>query len=130
MNTSFSGHYKSHIESLIEQKNAIGYPYATSARILKVFAAFCKIHYPDETVLTKEMAMHWAEKKQGEHVNYLARRITPIRKLAKYMIGMGIEAFVGWQQRRVDVDQPVTPAIDESRRQKTHEPRQADQLGA
>jgi integrase len=94
MNTTFSGHFKSHIESLIEQKKAIGYPYDTSARILKVFDLFCKTHYPDETVFTKEVAMHWAEQKQGEHVNTLARRITPIRQLAKYMIGMGIEAYV------------------------------------
>ena len=94
MNTSFSGHFKSHIESLIEQKNAIGYPYATSARILKAFDLFCMTHYPEETVLTKEIAMHWAEKKPREHVNYLARRITPIRQLAKHMMGLGIQAYI------------------------------------
>lgn len=94
MNASFSGHFKSHIESLIEQKKAIGYPYDTSARLLKAFDVFCKTNYPDETVLTKAMAMHWAEQKPGEHVNYLARRITPVRQLAKYMIRIGIEAYV------------------------------------
>lgn len=94
MNTSFSGHFKAHIESLIDQKRSLGYPYETSARILKRFDLFGKTHYPDETVLTKEMIMNWAEQKQGEHVNTLARRITPIRQLAKYMIGIGIEAYV------------------------------------
>ena len=51
-------------------------------------------NYPDETVLTKEIAMHWAEKKQDEHVNSLLRRITPLRQLAKYMNSIGIEAYV------------------------------------
>ena len=94
MNTTFSSHLKSHIEGLIEQKKAIGYPYKTSARILKEFDVFCRTHHPDETTLTKEVVMHWAEQKQGEHVNYLARRITPVRQLAKYMIGMGIDSYV------------------------------------
>jgi integrase/recombinase XerD len=38
--------------------------------------------------------MHWAEKRQDEHVNWLIRRITPVRQLAKYMNRMGIEAYV------------------------------------
>lgn len=94
MNTPASGHFKPYIDGLIEQKKAIGYPYETSARILKAFDAFCMTYYPDEIMLTQEMAMHWAEQKQGEHVNYLIRRITPVRQLAKYMIRLGIEAYV------------------------------------
>ena len=94
MNMLVSGHFNPYIEGLIEQKRAIGYPYKTSARILKAFDAFCRTDYPDEVVLTKEIAMHWAEQKQGEHVNYLIRRITPVRQLAKYMRRLGIEAYV------------------------------------
>jgi integrase/recombinase XerD len=92
MNTS--GNFKSYIEGLIEQKRSIGFPYDTSARILKTFGVFCLDHFPDETALTKEIAMHWAEKRQDEHVNWLIRRITPVRQLAKYMNRMGIEAYV------------------------------------
>jgi integrase/recombinase XerD len=94
MNTPVSGHFKPYIEGLVEQKKAIGFPYETSARILKAFDAFCRTYYPDENMLTKEMAMHWAEQKQGEQVNNLIRRITPIRQLAKYMRGLGIEAYL------------------------------------
>ena len=94
MNTPVSGNFKPYIEGLIEQKRSIGYPYDPSARILKVFSVFCMDHYPDETTLTKEIAMHWSEKRQGEHVNGLLRRITPIRQLAKYMNRIGIEAYI------------------------------------
>jgi integrase/recombinase XerD len=94
MNTPASGNFKPYIEGLIEQKRSIGNPYDTSVRILKTFSVFCMDHYPDETILTKKMAMHWAEKRPDEHVNGLVRRITPIRQLAKYMIRLGIEAYV------------------------------------
>jgi len=94
MNRPISGNFKLYIEGLIEEKRSIGYPYDSSARILKVFSIFCLDHYPDETVLTQKMAMHWAEKRPDEHVNGLIRRITPIRQLAKYMNRLGIEAYL------------------------------------
>ena len=94
MSTSPSTHFKPYIEGLIEQKRAIGYPYDASARILKGFSNFCIENYPDKEILTQEIAMHWAERRQNEHVNGLLRRITPVRQLAKYMIGIGIEAYV------------------------------------
>jgi len=94
MNTPISGNFKPYIEGLIEQKRSIGYPYDTSARKLKTFEVFCMNNYPNETVLSKEIAMQWAEKRQDEHVNGLQRRITPIRQLAKYMNSIGIVAYI------------------------------------
>jgi integrase/recombinase XerD len=94
MNTSLFGPFKPYIEGLIDQKKAIGYPYETSARILKTFEVSCRTHHPDETKLTKAIAMHWAEQRPGEHVNGLVRRITPVRQLAKYMLRIGIDAYV------------------------------------
>ena len=94
MNTPVSGNFKPYIEGLIDQKKSIGYPYDTSAQKLKAFGVFCLDNYPYETVLTKKIAMHWAEKRQSENVNGLMRRITPIRQLAKYMNRIGIEAYI------------------------------------
>lgn len=94
MNTPLSGNFKPYIEGLIEQKRSLGHPYHSAERILRRFETFCKNYYPDETVLTKEIVMHWAEKRQEEHVNTLLARITPIRQLAKYMNRLGIAAYV------------------------------------
>lgn len=94
MNMPVSGSFELYIEGLIEQKKSLGYPYDSSARILKVFSVFCVNNYPDETTLTKEIAMHWAEKRRDEHVNGLLRRITPVRQLAKYMNRMGVAAYI------------------------------------
>ena len=41
---------------------------------------------------------------------------------------MGVEAVEGGQQRRVDVDQPVAPALDEILRQQAHEAGEADDV--
>ena len=94
MNTSISGNLKHYIEGLIKEKRSIGYPYDTPARILMRFSVFCTKYYPDETTLTQEMAMQWAEKRPGEHTNTLIRRITPVRQLAKYMIRIGVAAYL------------------------------------
>jgi integrase/recombinase XerD len=94
MNGPIPGNFKLYMEGLIEEKKSLGNPYETSARILKAFSVFCVNQFPDETTLTKEMAMHWAQKRPDEHVNGLARRITPIRQLAKYMNRIGIEAYI------------------------------------
>jgi len=94
MNAPAAGNFQLFIEGLIKQIRSLGYLYDTSARILKAFSRFCESHYPSETVLHQEMAMHWAEKRPGEHVNTLMRRITPVRQLAKYINRLGHEAYV------------------------------------
>jgi integrase/recombinase XerD len=94
MTASGLGNFTPYIEGLIEQKRALGYPYTSSARILKTFAAFCQEHYPSETQLTKVLVMHWAEKRDGEHVNGLWRRLSPVRQLAKYMHRLGLEPYL------------------------------------
>jgi integrase len=94
MNYTFSSNFKKHIEGLIEQKQAIGFSYVTSQKHLKTFDRFCLEHYSQETRLTREIGMHWAELVPQEHANTLIRRTTPVRQLAKYMNSIGIEAYV------------------------------------
>ena len=94
MNTPVSGNFNLYIDGLIKQKRSLGYLYDFSAWVLKTFSVFCMNHYPDETTITKAMAMQWAERRQDENLNSLAARITPIRQLAKYMHRLGIEAYV------------------------------------
>ena len=77
MNTPVSGNFKPYIEGLIKQKRSLGYPYNVSARVLKTFSVFCMSHYPDETTLTKAMAMQWAERRQDENVNGLSLALHP-----------------------------------------------------
>lgn len=90
----FLSNFAGQVEDFIRQKRAIGFPYQTSELILKKFDRFCVTHYPQEKKLTREIAVHWAERLPGEHVNTLIRRVTPIRQFAKYLNSVGIEAYV------------------------------------
>ncbi|GAA1722059.1 tyrosine-type recombinase/integrase [Dietzia cercidiphylli] len=93
MNGLVSG-LAAHIQSLLELKHAMGFPYDTSERHLRGFDKLCARDYPDQAVLTRQMAMSWAAARTGEHVNGQMRRITPVRQLAKHMNDIGVEAYV------------------------------------
>ena len=82
------------IESLLEVKHALGYPYTTAERHLRVFDAMCAAEYPGQATLSRPMAMRWATSRPGEHVNGQMRRITPVRQLAKHMARLGVDAYV------------------------------------
>lgn len=94
MSYSYYGNFKVYIEGLVEQKQLLGYPYHSSARILQYFDAYCNKHFPDEFTITRDIGIGWATLKENEHQNGLLRRITPIRQLAKYMNSVGVEAYI------------------------------------
>lgn len=83
-----------YLDSLLDLKHAMGFPYVTSERHLHRFDAMCAQYHPGEATLTRQMAMGWATARNGEHPNAQLRRITPVRQLAKHMIGLGADAFV------------------------------------
>ncbi len=86
MTIIFSSTLGDDLERFVSQKRALGFPYDTSERILSVFDRFCLEHYPNERQLGIDLAMHWAQRRPGEHVNTLTRRITPVRQFAKYLL--------------------------------------------
>jgi integrase len=82
------------IGTFIAQKRASGYPYDSSARILHHLDLLIAERFPQAATLTKEICDVWLDMKRGEHPNGLLRRVTPVRQLAKYMNGCGLEAYV------------------------------------
>lgn len=83
-----------YINGAIEQKRALGYKYKSEEYQLWRFDRFCIQNYPKCTELTKEIAMHWAEKNGEEHKSTQEARISPVRQLAKYMQSIGKSAFM------------------------------------
>jgi integrase len=82
------------ISDFIKQKQASGYPYQSSARILHHFDLMVMEGFPCECTITKEICSAWLSLKPGEHPNGLLRRITPVRQLSKYMRGFGYDAYI------------------------------------
>lgn len=91
---SYQGQFGDSIRGLIEQKQALGFSYHDSQRILLRFDEFCRHHFPQETVLTKDLALRWAEKRPTESANGFRNRLMPIRELARYLQRLGIDAYV------------------------------------
>jgi integrase len=90
----FKSLFGDRINDFICQKRAVGYPYQSSARILRHFDLLAAEKFPDELTVTKEICSAWLRHKPGEHPNGLLRRITPIRQLSKYLRGLGYDAYV------------------------------------
>ena len=91
---SFKSLLGGHISSFILQKQAVGYPYKSPARILLHFDSMVTEKFPFERNVTKEMCFSWLQLKPDEHPNSLLRRITPIRQFSKYMRGLGHDAYI------------------------------------
>lgn len=91
---AFQSNLGSSIQSLLDVKHALGFPYATPERQLRAFDALCAQNFPDQDTLTREMADAWVVQRPTEHINGLMKRVTPIRQLAKHMNRLGIEAFI------------------------------------
>lgn len=92
--------FKKYIEELIQEKQATGYLYEASAKKLKFFDSFCRKYYPKEKILTKKIAMHWAERRNNEKINNIHRRVTPVSQLAKYINSIGsFYPGVSWVKR-------------------------------
>lgn len=83
-----------HIESFLEQKRAFGFKYEENERYLSKFDAMCTAIFPDETTITQDMGMKWAVATPQENREGLARRMSPIRELARYMCRNDVPAFV------------------------------------
>ncbi len=94
MTIKLRSHLKKHIVGFLRQKRALGYVYASEERTLEQFDSLCAEYYPSETILTKSMALKWAEARENESVKSTRNRIIPIRELAKYMNGIGAEAYL------------------------------------
>lgn len=94
VNRVFCSHFAGIIQQFIEQKNALGFPYEESIRILQVFDRFCMDKFPHETALTKELCMAWAIRKETEQNNSFRNRLMPVREFARYLNRIGEPAYV------------------------------------
>ncbi len=86
--------FADYISGLIEQKRALGYKYESQPAILKRFDTFCLERHPNETELSRKIVLDWAIKQPNEKPATLQGRITPVSELAKYMLRLGISAFI------------------------------------
>jgi integrase len=93
MTYTFKSSFAERLREFVEQKNAIGFPYRESFRLLRNFDRFCLDKFPSETVLTKELCVAWAVRKETESNNAFRNRLMPVREFSRYLNRRGESAF-------------------------------------
>lgn len=94
MTKTYRSRFKKYIIGLVEQKHALGRDYSGGEYYLKRFDTFCIDFFPSKSILTKNIVLKWAEAIGDEKPHSRDGRVTPVRDLARYMNGIGIDAYV------------------------------------
>ncbi|MDR0794581.1 MAG: tyrosine-type recombinase/integrase [Tannerella sp.] len=79
---------------MITHKTAMGYSASTYNHALCAFDQYCCIHFPNETILTKELVEDWVRLIDKETINSLNRRLATIREFGRYLQSVGLPAYV------------------------------------
>lgn len=82
------------MEEMIAFKESLGHARVTYESRLRDLDRFCRAHFPEESLLKKEMVLKWMEKRPHESVQNLKIRGQIIRGLGQYLNYMGIEAYI------------------------------------
>ena len=89
-----NSNFKDDIQQFLNLKHSIGYKYTTSQRLIEQFDLLCFSKYPNEKILTKEIAITWAKPRENESASATQNRIVVIREFAKYLNSINKSAFI------------------------------------
>lgn len=99
---TFTSAFASHIEAMLDWREALGYSRRTLAYQMLSFDRFCVRCHPGETVLNRELATAWCQ--EGTRVEWPAHKAHAVRAFGKYLRLLGKDAFVlpaAWISPRV-----------------------------
>jgi integrase/recombinase XerD len=92
MSFSFHSGFAQDIRAMLEFKTALGHKSGSYGWNLANFDRFCLEKFPDESILTKEIAFAWCEEVNVD--NKSRYRMYAIREFGKYLVSIGKEAFI------------------------------------
>ena len=87
----FKSGFAGQIKTMLEHRAAVGYSVYAYNKILANFDRFCMSYFPNETILSKEIAFAWCSEAKGSG-GY--ERSGAIRGFARYLLMTGKEAYV------------------------------------
>ena len=82
------------LSGLVQEKRVVGYTYNKEALVLKRFNDFCLERGYDRSSLSKEIVLQWTQKQSHETQANHSHRVSMLRVLGRYLVRMGIDAFV------------------------------------
>ena len=90
MSYEFKSHFANRIKSMLDHRTKIGRDTRRYREGLGNFDRFCLNNFPNETVLTKELAFAWC----NDAANSSGRRVPDIRGFGNYLISIGETAYI------------------------------------
>lgn len=109
-NFVFRSGFKEAIEGLIALKRGLGLTYYGPAVVLKRFDSFCTEHYPEQSILSKELISDWLSLCNRGKPKTIRLSMTPVSHLGMYLCDMGTVAYV-FPVKTLPPDQRYTPHI-------------------
>ena len=91
---TFKSRFATRIQEFIAQKNALGFGYLESSRLLRDFDRFCLTYFPDADSLTEKLCHNRQAKKSTKGNNTFRNRMMPVREFARYLNRNGETAYV------------------------------------
>lgn len=91
---NYNSPFGPYIIGLIKEQRANGFSYKLEACGLKKFDNFCVDYGISAPEITEELALDWSVQTRTEGLNYQNQRISFLRQLSKYMISLGLNAYV------------------------------------
>ena len=92
MNDLYKSGFAQSIQDMINFKTALGHRLGSYKWNLLSFDRFCQKHFPNDSILTKEIAIAWCNDMKGSSKS--GYRMHAIREFGKYLISIDKEAFV------------------------------------
>jgi integrase len=114
MNSPFEGNFSERLTSFIAEKHSLGFSYGESCRVLSLFDRYCVEHFPGENMLTKELVIAWAHRRDDEPATAFRARLTPVREFARYLNRIGENAFVLSQKYAKKPHRPIPHIYSQS----------------
>jgi integrase/recombinase XerD len=94
MTPTFDSAFAVPLRAFVDQKHALGHPYAGSIDILRQFDAMCVLEFPGRRDLGQDICMAWAVKRPAEGRDALRNRTAAIREFARYLTRLGESAYL------------------------------------
>ena len=82
------------IEEMLLLKHRAGVQMKFIGYFLEDFDQFCVAHYPNESILTKEIGENWIHNSESTSFFHMARRVQTVVHLGSYQRSIGLPAYV------------------------------------
>ncbi len=110
---NFNSKLRNHFINLIEEQKVLNYSISFIEYIFWDFDKFIISNNFNDGVLSRELVDAWSMQRINENLNTRNSRLYPIRLLAKYLLVLGIEAYIPGKQGSTEYATPYIPTRKE-----------------